>query len=194
MESMSRSRIMECSRLEAVQADYSLVQRRGAEEDLAELCQDNRISVIASSPLADGFLANLAGTPAGFSPQRINRLRGYRNNFRSREVLAKVAAVARAHGVSAARVAIAWSLARPWVTSVLVGSHTPDYLTDVLGGSRLQLSPHEIAGLDAVSVTPRHDHSQCNCDADTPLAAWPTATALAAEIAHGEGLCENVGA
>ncbi|MET0263746.1 MAG: aldo/keto reductase [Rariglobus sp.] len=185
MESMSRSRILECSRLEAVQTDYSLVQRRGAEEDLAELCEDNRISVIVSSPLADGFLANLVGTPSGFSPQRSNRLRDYRNHPRSRAVLAKLAAVARAHGVTEARVAIAWSLTRPWVTSVLVGSHTADYLTDVLGGSRLQLSSREIAGLDEVSSPPRHAHSPCHCEADTPLAAWPTATALAAEIAHG---------
>lgn len=186
MESISRSRIMEASRLEAVQADYSLVQRRGVEEDVAEICRDNRVSLIASAPLAGGFLANLAGTPAGFSPQRLNRLQEHRNNLRSRAVLAKMAAIARAHGVTEARVAVAWCLARPWVTSVLVGSHTSDYLTDLLGGARLRLSPQELAELDTVSLgRGRLDDARCNCEVDTPLAAWPTATALAAEIAHG---------
>lgn len=185
MDSMNKSRSMELARLEAVQSDYSLVQRRAAEEDLAELCEDNRISVIASSPLAGGFLANLVGTPNGFSPQRLNRLQDYRNNARCRAVLAKVAAVARTHGVTEARVAVAWCLARPWVTSVLVGSHTPDYLTDVIGGGRLRLSPQELAELDAVSLTTANrDESRCNCDVDTGL-SLPTATALAAEVAHG---------
>ena len=63
--------------------------------------------------------------------------------------------VAAAHeGASVARVALAWLLSKPWVTSVIIGAKTEDQLADNLAATKLTLSEAEIARLDAVSALP----------------------------------------
>ena len=63
--------------------------------------------------------------------------------------------IAAAHGVSVARVALAWVLQRPAVTSVIVGAKTQEQLADNLAATDLRLSETEIAALDEVSKLPR---------------------------------------
>ena len=63
--------------------------------------------------------------------------------------------IAQAHGVSVARVALAWVLHRPGVTSVIVGAKTLEQLADNLAASELQLSDAELDTLDEVSKLPR---------------------------------------
>ena len=62
--------------------------------------------------------------------------------------------MAAAHGVSDASVAIAWVLAKPWVTSVIIGAKTPEQLADNLAAASLALTSAEVAALDAVSELP----------------------------------------
>jgi aryl-alcohol dehydrogenase-like predicted oxidoreductase len=54
-----------------------------------------------------------------------------------------------------ARVALAWLLARPWTTSVIIGAKTVEQLDDNLAAADLRLSAEEIARLDEVSALPR---------------------------------------
>jgi aryl-alcohol dehydrogenase-like predicted oxidoreductase len=67
------------------------------------------------------------------------------------EVLVEVAEV---HGVSAAQVALAWLLARPGVTSVVVGARTEEQLADNLAAASLELSAEERERLEQVSRPP----------------------------------------
>ena len=53
-----------------------------------------------------------------------------------------------------AQVALAWLLARPAVTSVIVGARTEAQVSQTLGAADLQLTPAELARLDQVSSTP----------------------------------------
>jgi aryl-alcohol dehydrogenase-like predicted oxidoreductase len=62
--------------------------------------------------------------------------------------------IGEAHGVSVARVALAWLLAKPHVMSVIIGAKTPEQLDDNLAAADLQLSPQEVAQLDQVSELP----------------------------------------
>jgi aryl-alcohol dehydrogenase-like predicted oxidoreductase len=62
--------------------------------------------------------------------------------------------IAEAHGVSPARVAIAWLLTRKSVSSVIIGAKTMEQLDDNLGAVSLELSPGELAQLDEVSDLP----------------------------------------
>ena len=62
--------------------------------------------------------------------------------------------VAAAHGVSAARVALAWLLRRPAVTSVIIGARTSEQLADNLAAAELTLAPDEVAALDSASAIP----------------------------------------
>ncbi len=59
-----------------------------------------------------------------------------------------------AHGVSVARVALAWLLAKPYVSTVIIGAKTPEQLTDNIAATTLSLSAEELAALDAVSALP----------------------------------------
>jgi aryl-alcohol dehydrogenase-like predicted oxidoreductase len=62
--------------------------------------------------------------------------------------------IGESHGVSAARVSLAYLLAKPAVTSLIVGARTPEQLRDNLAAADLQLSQDEIAALDNVSGEP----------------------------------------
>jgi aryl-alcohol dehydrogenase-like predicted oxidoreductase len=60
--------------------------------------------------------------------------------------------VGEEHGVSAARVALAYLLAKPAVTSLVVGARTSEQLADNLAAADLELSPADIERLDKVSA------------------------------------------
>ena len=62
--------------------------------------------------------------------------------------------VADAHGVSVARVALAYVLAKPFVTTVIVGAKRLDQLDDNIAAAELELTPEQIARLDEVSALP----------------------------------------
>ena len=57
--------------------------------------------------------------------------------------------VAAARGVPTAQVAMAWLLARPGVTSPIIGVTKPQHLADGLAALALELSSDEIARLEA---------------------------------------------
>ncbi|MDE1896192.1 MAG: aldo/keto reductase, partial [Rhodospirillales bacterium] len=59
-----------------------------------------------------------------------------------------------ANGVSVARVALAWLLAKPQVMSVIIGAKTTAQLDDNLAAAALVLNEEEMARLDEVSVLP----------------------------------------
>jgi aryl-alcohol dehydrogenase-like predicted oxidoreductase len=56
--------------------------------------------------------------------------------------------------VSVARVALAWVLAQPGVTSVIIGAKDEDQLADNLAATTLELTAEERATLDRVSALP----------------------------------------
>jgi aryl-alcohol dehydrogenase-like predicted oxidoreductase len=62
--------------------------------------------------------------------------------------------IAAARGVSAAQVALAWLLARPGITSVIVGARTDEQLADNLAAATLELTPEEHGRLEVVSRPP----------------------------------------
>ena len=62
--------------------------------------------------------------------------------------------IAERHGVSVARVALAWLLAQPHVTSVIIGAKTDEQLADNLAATELVLTADDRAALDAASALP----------------------------------------
>ena len=63
----------------------------------------------------------------------VDKERGY-------DVIEAMQPIANAHGVSVARVALAWLLARKGVMSVIVGAKTVEQLDDNLAAADLALS------------------------------------------------------
>jgi aryl-alcohol dehydrogenase-like predicted oxidoreductase len=144
------------NRFESVQAYYSIAGRE-LEREIVPVARDQGLSILVWSPLAGGLLsgkfAEGADGPDGarrttFDFPPIDRPRA----FRCVDVMRPIA---QAHGVSVARVALAWVLQRPGITSVIVGAKTTEQLADNIAAADLQLTVDEIARLDEVSQLPK---------------------------------------
>ena len=144
------------SRFESIQAYYSIAGRE-LEREIVPLARDQSLSILVWSPLAGGLLsgkfAQDAAGPDGarrttFDFPPVDRERA----FRCVEVMRPIAA---AHGVSVARVALAWTLQRPGVTSVIIGAKSQEQLADNLAAADLTLSEDEMNRLNDVSAPPR---------------------------------------
>jgi len=106
------------------------------------------------SPLAGGFLSGKY-TPETLQAKE-NRLSGVNFlpidkelGFRLVEEIRKIA---NAHGASVAQIALAWLLAKPYVTSVIMGASKMSQLEDNLKATDVQLREAELAKLDELTA------------------------------------------
>jgi aryl-alcohol dehydrogenase-like predicted oxidoreductase len=143
------------SRIETVQAYYSIAGR-DLEREIAPLLVEEKLGLMVWSPLAGGLLSGKYG-PGADTPEGARRTKfdfPPVNLDRAWPCVAAMREIGEAHGVSVARVALAWLLAKPHVMSVIIGANTVEQLDDNLAAAELVLSEAEIARLDAVSALP----------------------------------------
>jgi len=119
--------------------------------------QDQGLGCLVWSPLAGGLLSGkFSGDGSG--PEGARRSQydfPVVDKARAFKCVEAMRPVAAAHGVSVAQVAIAWVLAKRWVSSAIIGAKTPAQLADNLAAAQLSLSTEELAALDAASELPR---------------------------------------
>ncbi len=140
------------ARLETVQAYYSLVGR-GLEREVVPAIEDQKMGLMVWSPLAGGILSGKFGpnsTPEGarratFDFPPVDRERAW-------PIVDAMREIGKPKGVSPARVALAWVLSKPFVTSVIIGVKTLEQLDDNLAAPELTLMPDEIKRLDDLSA------------------------------------------
>src|ERR1700722_4610927 len=141
------------ARFETVQAYYSIAGRE-LEREIVPVVEDQGLGVMVWSPLAGGFLSgkftrdkrgdnDSRRTTFDFPP--VDKERAY-------DIIDAMAPVAKAHGTSVARVALAWLLQRKGVMSVIIGAKTIKQLDDNLAAAELMLTPEEITKLDEASA------------------------------------------
>jgi aryl-alcohol dehydrogenase-like predicted oxidoreductase len=143
------------ARFDTLQAYYSIAGR-DLEREIVPLLEFEKIGLLAWSPLAGGLLSGK------FSRTNQKPVDSRRTEYdfpivdmeRAWNILDVVAPIAIAHGCSPARVSLAWLLAQPVVTSVIVGAKRLDQLEDNLAAVELALTPHELRQLDEVSGLP----------------------------------------
>jgi aryl-alcohol dehydrogenase-like predicted oxidoreductase len=143
------------ARFQSAQVYYSIAGR-DIERELVPLAQSEGLAILPWSPLAGGLLSGK------FDPDRPGPEGARRSQFdfppvdreRLPRVLAALREVAGELGVSVARVALAWQLTRPHVTSVIIGAKTREQLRDNLAATEVALSPAQLERLDAASALP----------------------------------------
>ena len=138
-----------------LQAYYSIAGR-DIEREIVPLLTAERLGLMVWSPLAGGLLSGKF-TRNGQGPQDARRASfdfPPVNRERLFECIEAMQPIAAAHGVSVARVALAYVLAKPFVTSVIIGAKTLEQLDDNLAAAALTLTPEQLATLDAVSALP----------------------------------------
>ena len=143
------------ARFETVQSYYTIAGR-DLERELVPLMTEEKLGLLVWSPLAGGLLSGKYG-PGSPDPEGSRRASfdfPPVNRDRAWACVAVMREIAEAKGSSVARVALAWLLHQPVVTSVIIGAKRVEQLEDNLGAVWLKLTDDELAKLDAVSKLP----------------------------------------
>jgi len=133
--------------VETLQPPYSLI-RPDVEQDILPYCQQHTVGVIVYSPMASGLLTG------AMSRERIANLpdddwrrtnREYQEPCLSRNLALTnlLAEIGKARHVTAAVVAIAWTLHNPAVTAAIVGSRHPGQVEETIAAAEFSLSESE---------------------------------------------------
>lgn len=142
-------------RFRAAEMYYSLIGR-DIEHEIVPFVQDAGIGILAWSPLAGGFLSGKytrqspqgdGGRLASLNLVPYDQEKGY-------EVVERLRTIGATRGASPAQVALAWMLAKPYVSSILLGANKVAQLEDNLGALKVALSEEEVVGLDALTAPP----------------------------------------
>jgi aryl-alcohol dehydrogenase-like predicted oxidoreductase len=149
-----------------LQPQYNLLAR-GVELEVVPSCLDAGLGLLPWSPLGGGWLTGkytrdqrpTGATRLGEDPERGMEAYGKRSaQQRTWDVVDAVQRVAQQRGTSMAAVALAWLVARPSVTSVILGARTTEQLRENLGAADLRLEPSEVAELDTASDPATEDY------------------------------------
>jgi aryl-alcohol dehydrogenase-like predicted oxidoreductase len=137
---------------------YYSLQAREAEYELVPAAIDQGLGILVWSPLAGGLLSGKyrRGVTA---PEGSRQLTDWGeppvyDEDKLYDTVDVLVEIADARGVSAARVALAYLLTKPAVTSLVIGARTSEQLADNLAAADLTLDDDERARLDEVSAMP----------------------------------------
>ena len=144
------------SRWSSLQMYYSMAGR-DIEREVVPLAQDQNLAILPWSPLAGGLLSGK------FSRSNTNPENARRANFdfppvnreRAYDCIDVLENMAKERNCSVARVALAWVMQKPFITSTIIGAKRIEQLNDNLAATELKLTQEEIQKLDEVSALPR---------------------------------------
>jgi aryl-alcohol dehydrogenase-like predicted oxidoreductase len=133
--------------------NYYSVAGRDIEREIVPMAHSEGISIMPWSPLAGGFLSgkytresqkagNSRRDDFDFPP--INKEKAF-------DIIDVMKEIANKHNSTVARVALAWMLQKPGVTSIIIGAKQIDQLNDNISATTLKLSADEMQRIDKVS-------------------------------------------
>jgi aryl-alcohol dehydrogenase-like predicted oxidoreductase len=156
MKSLSVSERLNLAKFVSVQAYYT-VAGRDLERELVPLIQDQKLGLMVWSPLAGGLLSGKFSSaedkgPAGarratFDFPVVDKPRAFR-------CVDAMRPMALARKISVAQIALAWLLAKSFVTTVIIGAKSMEQLRDNIDSTRVRLDDAEIRQLDEISALP----------------------------------------
>jgi len=155
MKANSFSDHMGWDKFVATQNYYSIASR-DIEREIAPMAISEGISIMPWSPLAGGFLSGkftrtneIAGESRRdtFNFPPVDKEKAY-------DIIDVMIRIGQSHGVTAAQVALAWVLAQPGVTSVIIGAKNLIQLNDNINSVSLILTSEELEELNKISELP----------------------------------------
>ncbi len=137
---------------------YYSLQAREAEYELIPLAVDQRLGVLVWSPLAGGLLSGKYRrdheAPAGSRQLTDWGEPPVYDQDGLYDIIEALVGIGAEHGVSAAQVALAYTLGKPAVTSLVIGARTSEQLADNLAAASLTLAESERGLLVKISAPP----------------------------------------
>ena len=160
MKSLATSERLGVARYNTIQNNFSLNNRR-FEDELAQVCRQEGVSLIPYSPLAGGVLSgkyNNGARPEGSRFTNYLNLGGRQAvqaqrfvNERSLASTEQFMVIAAEAGMAPVTLATAWSKQHEFVASTIVGVTREDQLPDIFAAVDLTLKPDVLAAIDKVS-------------------------------------------
>ena len=148
------------TRYETIQNNFSLNNRR-FEDELAQACRQEQVSLIPYSPLGGGVLSgkyNDGARPAGARFSRYLDMGGRQaamaarfTNDRAIASTIEFMKIAEQAGLAPVTLATAWSKQHDFVASTIVGATHPNQLDEIFAASDLVLDDEVMKKIDAVS-------------------------------------------
>jgi aryl-alcohol dehydrogenase-like predicted oxidoreductase len=129
---------------------------RDIESNLLPYCAQEGIGVIVYSPMGSGLLTGrmtrerIEAFPDDDWRREDSRFQepALSDNL---ELVERLAAVGRRHGVEPGAVAVAWTLCRPEVDGAIVGFRRPDQVDPILPATTLELTHEDVAEVEGAS-------------------------------------------
>ncbi|MEY3260389.1 MAG: hypothetical protein RIT46_1218 [Pseudomonadota bacterium] len=160
MKSLSVSEREGLARYETIQNNFSMNNRR-FEDELAQVCRQEGVSLIPYSPLAGGVLSgkyNNGGRPDGARFSNYLNMGGRQAamvkrfvNDKSLLATERFGAIAQEAGMSLVTMATAWSMQHDFVASTIVGATHENQLAEIFAASDLILPDEVMKKINAVS-------------------------------------------
>jgi aryl-alcohol dehydrogenase-like predicted oxidoreductase len=152
-------------RHETIQNNFSALNRR-FEDELAEVCRREQVSLLPYSPLAGGVLsgkyqdgARPKGARFSFYAEGNARMQAMTRRFVNDGTLASTARLmklAQEAGMAVGTLAVAWTLAHDFVGSTIIGATKPEHLTDTLAAADVALPADVLKACDTMSKEIRY--------------------------------------
>jgi aryl-alcohol dehydrogenase-like predicted oxidoreductase len=160
MKSLETSRRLGVAEYQTIQNNFSLNNRR-FEDELAQVCRKEGVSLIPYSPIAGGVLSgkyNGGDWPEDARFSRYKAMGGRQgamvNRFVSDAALAsteRFRAIADEAGISVVTLAVAWSKQHDFVASTIVGATKEEQLPEIFAASDLVLEPDVMKAVHRVT-------------------------------------------
>jgi len=148
-KSLYVSQLHSWTRFVSMQNHYNLIYRE-EEREMIPLCQDQGIGIIPWSPLARGFLAGNRNKTAGETARSKTDEYAHQMYYQDDDfaVVDRLSEVAQAHGLSNVKVALAWILSKPGITSPIIGASKPQHLEDAIAALSIKLPAADVKKLE----------------------------------------------
>lgn len=130
--------------LSVIQPEYNMVDRF-IEDEMMGICEKNGIGIVAFSPLAQGLLTGKykKGKPIPEGSRATHQADKQINKLLTDENLDKVeklSRIAEDMGITTAQLALAWTLRKPCMSSLIVGASRPEQAVSNAAASGIVLS------------------------------------------------------
>ncbi len=156
MKALAISDARNLERFVSHQIYYSLAGR-DAEQELIPVALDQGVGQLIWSPLAGGALSGKfrrgQAAPDG-TRVKVAGITGRADEEKVYDIVEVMASIAKARQVPISQIALNYVLAKPGVTSVIIGARNEQQLDENLEATAWQLGADEITQLDKVSATP----------------------------------------
>jgi aryl-alcohol dehydrogenase-like predicted oxidoreductase len=153
--------ILAIDHVEVNQVAYSLLFR-AIEYDIVPMCMEHQVSIAPYSPLMHGILTGKFGSIEDIPDERARTRHFSSDRSMTRhgqegaeaeigQALPAIRSICEDAGLPMTKVALAWLLQRPGVTTVIAGARNPEQITSNAEAASLELPPDMVEALNQVT-------------------------------------------